>query len=255
VSDDRARHRRDFGAGARAAGPLLVASFVFGLAFGAVVSASIVDPVVGAASYFIMVAGTAQFVMIDLMNASAALLVVLGAALVVNSRFALYSVALGPHYAPFPRRWKLGLAFLMTDQAAALSLRHGDEYPDPERRRWFFLGASLTYISVSWLGTIIGVITGPILPESWEISFIVPLMFVALLVPILRDRPGVVAALVAAGVVLLARDLPTGVDILLGAGSGIAAGWLIPRRTAGTRREAFREADASCHVRKGAERP
>ncbi len=255
MSDDRARHRRDFRAGARAAGPLLVASFVFGLAFGAVVSTSVVHPIVGAASYFIMVACTAQFVMVNLFNASAALIVVLGAALVVNSRFALYSVALGPSYAPFPRRWKVGLAFLMTDQAAAISLRHGEEYPNPVRRRWFFLGASLTYISVSWLGTIIGVVTGPILPESWEISFIVPLMFVALLVPILRDRPGVVAALVSMGVVVLARNLPTGVNILLGAGAGIAAGWLIPRRVAGTRHEAAHEATTTGHIREGEAKP
>jgi predicted branched-subunit amino acid permease len=241
----RPRLSGEFWAGARAISPLFPASFVFGLAYGAVVYDSVVNPIVGAGSYFAMVAGASQFVMIQLFNAAAPAVVVLGAALLINTRFALYSAALGPLYGPFPRRWKVALAFLMTDQAAAISLRHADHYPDPELRRRFFFGASLPFISFSWVGTVIGVAVGPILPESWEIGFIVPLMFIALLIPALRDAPSVVAALVSVGTVVVARGLPSGTGIILGALAGIAIGMLIPHRVpADTRTEAEREAAA-----------
>jgi 4-azaleucine resistance transporter AzlC len=241
--------RHDFRAGAKAVAPLLPASLLFGLAFGAAVYASVVDPVVGAGSYFIMVAGASQFVMLDLFNTGAPALVVLGTALLINARFALYSVALGPLYAAFPRRWKGILAFLMTDQAAAISLRHAEEYPDPVRRRWFFFGASIVFISLSWAGAIVGVVTGPIIPASWEISFIVPLMFIALLMPVLRDRPSVAAALVAIAVVVVARNAPSGMNVLAGALAGVVVGWLLSARgtSESTRAAAAHEADAeSC---------
>jgi predicted branched-subunit amino acid permease len=145
-------------------------------------------------------------------------------ALIINARFALYSAALGPVFSAFPLRWKLGLAHLMTDQSAVVALQHVDTYPDPVRRRWFILGGALPFVAVWVAGTVAGIVAGPVIPESWQIGFIVPLMFIAVMVPGLKRPEDIVGLAATAAVVLAAKGLPFGLNVIVGIVSGIAAG-------------------------------
>ncbi|WP_062210950.1 AzlC family ABC transporter permease [Demequina oxidasica] len=217
----------DFTAGARAIAPLDPGSFVFGLAFGALVQVSGFNSWVGMSGSFLVMAGASQIAIVEGLRIGAPLVVVVLTALVLNSRLALYSAAVAPAYSGFPRRWKLGLAYLMTDQAAAVTLQYQDRYPDPARRRWFVLGASLTFTLAWYLGTVAGVVLGPVIPEAWQIGFIVPLMFVALMVPALRHRAEVVAAVTAIVVAVAFKDLPLGLNVIAAALAGIGVGRLI----------------------------
>ena len=81
-----------------------------------------------------------------------------------------------------------------------------------------------------YVGTTIGVLLGGDIPDSWQIGFAVPLMFTALLMPTLRDRPTVAAAIVGALVTISTTSLPDGVNIMLGAIAGIAVGTLLGER-------------------------
>ena len=66
------------------------------------------------------------------------------------------------------------------------------------------------------------------IPDGWQIGFAVPLMFTALLVPTLRNRPTVAAAIVGALVTISTTELvPDGVNIMLGAVAGIAVGTFV----------------------------
>jgi predicted branched-subunit amino acid permease len=96
------------------------------------------------------------------------------------------------------------------------------------RRRWFILGVSLPFVAVWVMGTAAGVALGPVIPDTWQIGFIVPLMFIAVMVPSLRTWPALTAALVAVAVVLIAKDLPYGLNVLTGALTGIAIGSFVP---------------------------
>ncbi len=96
----------------------------------------------------------------------------------------------------------------MTDQAAVVALQNVDRYPDPARRRWFVLGGALPFVVVWIVGTVVGVVAGPIIPDAWQIGFIVPLMFIAVMVPTLRRSEDVVTLAVTGVVVLASRGLP-----------------------------------------------
>ena len=209
--------------------PLALAVFPFGLVYGVAAGASEVGDVVGASASWFILAGAAQLSMLDLIDDDAAWIVVVTTGLVINARFALYSAALAPAFGAFPRRWRYGLAYLLTDQAAAIALHYYEGEDDPHRRRWFFLAGGLTFASSWWVGTVVGVVAGGSIPDALQIEFAVPLMFLALLVPVLRDRPTVLAAAVGASVSILASPLPNGLNILLGAVSGIAAGRTVLR--------------------------
>lgn len=205
-------------------------SVLFGLAFGALVRVAGIDPWVGSYASVSVVAGASQIAIVEAIRANAPAIIAIVTALVINARFALYSAALAPVFSAFPLRWKLGLAHLMTDQAAVVSLQNADRYPDPVRRRWFIVGGALPFVVVWAVGSIAGIVLGPVIPDAWQIGFIVPLMFLAVLVPGLHDAPGVVAVAVSTLVVVLAKDLPWGLNVLAGALIGIAVGAFVPSR-------------------------
>ena len=114
----------------------------------------------------------------------------------------------------------------MTDQAAVVALQNADRYPDPVRLRWFVMGGAGPFVAVWVIGTAIGIVAGPTIPEAWQIGFIVPLMFIAVMVPTLRRFEDVVALSVTAAVVLVARGLPFGLNIILAIVAGLVAGTL-----------------------------
>jgi len=214
----------DAWAGLKAIAPLMPGSAAFGLAFGALVPLTGINPLTGVYASVSVVAGASQISVIESVRANAPAIIAVLTALIINARFALYSAALGPVFSAFPRRWKLGLAHLMTDQAAVVALQHADRYPDPVRRRWFVVGGALPFVAVWIVGTTVGVVAGPIIPDSWQIGFIVPLMFLAVMVPTLRRTEDVVALCATGVVVLASRGLPFGLNVLVGILSGIAVG-------------------------------
>lgn len=214
---------RDSWDGLKAISPLMIGSAVFGVAFGALVRDVGINPWAGFFGTVTVVAGASQIAIVESIRADAPAIVSILTAVLINARFALYSAALAPIWSVFPLRWRLGLAYLMTDQAAVVAMREGDE-PDPVRRRWFALGAALPFVLVWFVGTAIGLLLGPVIPAQWEVGFIVPLMFIAVLVPGLRRPAELVTIAGAAAVVLLGHNWPFGLNVFFGIIAGMIAG-------------------------------
>jgi 4-azaleucine resistance transporter AzlC len=215
--------------GMRSVVPLLIGVVPFGLIFGVTAAGSAVGGGLGYASSVIIFAGAAQLATIQLITAGSAAAVVIATALVINARHLMYSAALAPHFREFPARWRLILPYILTDQAFAVSITRYDVETDPQYKRWFFSGAAIS-LWVTWqLTSAAGVVLGASIPESWSLEFAIPLVFLALLVPTIRDRPSVMAALVGGLVALAANDVSYNLGLLIGALSGIAAGVIVER--------------------------
>ena len=210
--------------GVRAILPLAVGIFPFGLAYGAAVAQSGIPDWVGGAASAIMLAGVAQLAWVELIDQGTPALIAVATALVINTRFVMYSAALAPSFMEFPARLRVPLAHLMTDQVAVTSILHNETETDHLRQLRYYVGAGLTFAS-SWLGgTWCGILAGAGIPDSWQVGFAIPLMFLALLIPSVRSRSGMVTAVVAAGVTFMANGLPFGLGFIVGAMVGIAAG-------------------------------
>lgn len=226
--------RRALANGIRRIFPLSLASLPFGLVYGATAAENGIPHGPAILASFVILAGAAQIALVELIAEGATAAVAVGTALIINLRMALYSASLAPAFRDFPARWRFPLAHLTTDQSAVTSLMEWENETDPVYRRWFWIGASLWFASPWWIGTAIGVLVGGDIPEGWQIGFAVPLMFTALLVPTLRDRPTVVAGIVGAAVTVGTTWLPDGVNIMLGAIFGIAAGtWAAETKASG----------------------
>jgi predicted branched-subunit amino acid permease len=120
--------------------------------------------------------------------------------------------------------WKWLLAYLLTDEAYAVTIIHYNRESDPAHKHWYFLGAGLALWGTWQASTAVGIFLGARVPASWALDFTLALTFIAIVIPALRDRASVAAALSAGVVALLAAGLPYKLGLMLAALTGIVAG-------------------------------
>jgi predicted branched-subunit amino acid permease len=121
------------------------------------------------------------------------------------------------------------LAYLLTDECYAVVITHYANPGNASRKHWYFLGAGLT-LWTSWqICTAIGILLGSRIPADWPLGFMLPLTFIALVVPALQKRSLVAAALVAGVAGYLTMGFPLRTGLLAAAIAGIATGMLLER--------------------------
>jgi 4-azaleucine resistance transporter AzlC len=216
--------RSGFIDGLQAMGPLLLAIVPFGLVLGVTAAGSAMGGGLGIATSPIVFAGAAQLVTVQLFDNGAAAIIVVVTALVVNIRHLMYSAALAPHFSGFPRRSRLLLPYLLTDQTFALSILQYEKSVDPIYRRWYFLGAGAGLWLPWQLATIAGVAVGAQIPESLGLEFAIPLVFLVLLIPVVQTRPGLSAAVVGGLAAVIGGAAPFHLGLVIGAVAGVITG-------------------------------
>jgi 4-azaleucine resistance transporter AzlC len=221
---------REFWSGVRDEAPILLGVVPFGLLFGALAISAQLSTLAAQAMSAVIFAGSAQFIAAQLLGTGTSGLVVLMVVFVVNLRHALYSASVAPHVRQLSTGWKLLLSYLLTDEAYAVTITHYNKEGDSTTRHWYFLGAGLTLWSSWQVSTAIGIFIGAQIPSGWPLEFVLPLTFIALVVPALKDRAGVAAALAAGLVGLLAVNFPYKTGLLAAALIGILTGLVVERR-------------------------
>jgi 4-azaleucine resistance transporter AzlC len=213
--------------------PLLLGVAPFGMIYGILAVEAGLDRATAQAMSSVVFAGSAQFVATQLVRASAPALVLVLTIFVVNLRHALYSASVAPYVKHLPLRWKLVLAYLLTDEAYAVAgsryARDGGRSDPSPHRHWYFLGAGLTLWSCWQLSTAAGVFLGARVPASWGLDFTLALTFIALVFPTLKDLAAASAAIVAGVVAVAAFGLPYKLGLIVAAGAGIAVGMAAER--------------------------
>jgi predicted branched-subunit amino acid permease len=196
----------------------------FGLITGVTAIGMGLSPADALGMTLLFYSGSAQMVVMQLMQNGALPVTMVVTALVINLRFLMYSASLAPHLGHLPRRHKWPMAYLLSDQSFALcSLKMSSG----ELGRFAFHYYAGTAITM-WFGWNLSVLAGMYLgagiPEDWSLGFAIPLSFLALLVPSIRNRATLGAALVGGVLAVLAIDLPYNLGLLAGALGGIITG-------------------------------
>lgn len=178
----------------------------------------------------IVFAGASQLTAMELSQHGTPMLLVFGAAVLVNLRFLMYSAAISRQVQDEPLATRSLVAYLLTDAAFGVSTAQTRKDPTT-RTAWFFVGAG-SAIWLAWqVGTVLGLTLASSMPTHLSLQYSVGLAFVAMVVPHLCDWPTVTAAAVSIGVFLLARDLPYSTGLLPAAAAGLFAGLLSERST------------------------
>ena len=202
----------------------------FGLVTGVAMVAGGIAPPAAMAMSLVVYAGASMLAATQLLAAGTPLAVLLLTVLFINLRFMMYSAALRPHLPGLPLRWKLATGYLLADNAFGLCIARFTEHPRMAGKLGYFLGAALPIWLIWQLAVGLGILIGAGLPAQWRLEFAAPLAFIALTVPLLRDRAMVAAALAAAVTVVAAWELPMRLGLAAAALAGIAAGMLLRRK-------------------------
>ena len=219
-----------FWAGVRAELPLLIGVTPFGMIYGVLALNAGLTPALAQWMSSIIFAGSAQFITAQLIRESVPGIIIVLTIAVVNLRHMLYSASIAPYVRALPMRWKVLLSYLLTDEAYAVTIGNYEKEGVTPSSHWFFFGAGLT-LWISWqISTAIGIWLGTTLPESWPLDFALPITFIALIMPALKDKPAIAASLSAGVVALLAYNLPYKLGLMLAGLLGIIVGTILEGR-------------------------
>jgi predicted branched-subunit amino acid permease len=206
--------------GMRVVLPLVPALVAFGASFGVLATAAGIDSLAAVVMSATTFAGSAQFAVVSVLGGGGTAAAAIGAAVLLNARYAPMALAASGAFRGGPLR-RLLEAQLLVDESWALSSR--EEGFD----RKVLVGAG-GVLYVAWnAGTAVGVLAGDSLadPATLGLDAAFPALFLALLAPLLRtgagpaarasDRAPLAAALLGAGIALALTPLtPAGVPVI-----------------------------------------
>ncbi len=222
--------RQEFFAGVRAELPLQVGVVPFGFIYGALAIQLGVPISIAQAMSSIIFGGSSQFIAAPLIVAQTPALILILTVFVVNLRHALYSASVAPYLEKLSAWWKILLAYLLTDEAYAVAIAHFHQKGDAQHRHWFLFGAGLTLWSFWQASTVVGIFVGAQVPPEWSLDFALPLTFIAIVVPMLKNRAYVICAVIAGIGGVLAFGLPYKLGYIAAAIVAIAIGFVLETR-------------------------
>ena len=212
--------------------PFLVVAMPFGMLFGVVATEAGFSLAQTMGFSVIVIAGTAQFAAVQLMTENAPTLIVLATALAVNLRMAMYSASLAPHLgkASTPRR--LMMAYFMVDQSYSLGIAKFEDNPEMElaEKVAYYTGSVLAFLPFWYFSTFLGATIGTAIPPEWGLDMAMPLMFLAMIGPMLRSFAHMAAAMTSAVVALVLAFLPWNLGLMVAAFAALAVGAEVERR-------------------------
>jgi 4-azaleucine resistance transporter AzlC len=199
--------------------------------YGALAVASGLSPVATMAMSALVFAGASQFIAVGLVAAHSPAAIIVVATFIVNLRHMLYSATLLPHLKQLPQRWRIPLAFWLTDETFAVAIRRFQQKDPAGVKHWYQLGSSMA-MYLNWqFWCMAGMVLGDRIPDAagWGLDVAMPVTFIGMIIPFVKTRPMGVCVLTAGAAALLTLGLPYKLGILVSALAGITAGMAAER--------------------------
>jgi 4-azaleucine resistance transporter AzlC len=177
--------------------PVLLTTVVVAVTYGVIARQAGLSVIEASGSSVVVFAGAAQFATIGLLKDGATPLEIGVSVLLINLRHALMAASLRPFFAGASLARRLGLAYVLTDEAFAMSIGWF-------RRGHRDLSYYVTFATGLWLCWNIGTIAGAVFgagidrPERYGVDFAITACFVAIVTLSARHRSDAAVALIAA---------------------------------------------------------
>jgi len=211
-------------AGARDVLPLLVGVLPLAMVIGVTARSTGIDLTAAWAASFLLIAGSAQLSMIQLLHEGAAPVSIVATATVINARFVVYSLGFRSWFEHEPMGRRLLLAFPLVDQLFLVCQQRFHEIEDPIWRRRYYLAAAGVLVG-GWAGAqALSIAFAGSLPPSTLFEAATPIVFLGFLVPAVVDRPTAATVAAAAFATVAGSQLPFHSGLVVGIVGGVAAG-------------------------------
>ena len=167
--------------------PLQLGVFPFGIIYGIMAIESGLTPMQAFLMSSIIFGGASQIAFVQLISNATPFGVIVTTVGAINSRHFLYSISMMDFLKNLSLKWRIGLAYLLTDEAYAISIRRFINEPNKSFIHFHLLGTGIT-LFLSWqISTLTGVLLGGDLPQFLDLQFIIPLTFIAIIVPMIKS--------------------------------------------------------------------
>lgn len=217
---------QEFLAGVRDEIPLMLGVIPFGMVFGVLGVEVGLHPVTIMAMSVIIFGGASQVVFAQMVSAGASGMVIASTVGIINLRHALYSATFTTYIATVPMRWRVLIAYLLTDEAFFVSLLRFKTKPYSPNMYFHMVGTGAV-LWVCWqVSTFAGIVVGELIPPALNLGFAIPLTFMAITVPQITSLPPLVAVITGGLVAILGQNLPWNIWVIAAAISGMASGYL-----------------------------
>ncbi len=188
--------------------PLLIPVVPFGIIFGAIGIELGFGPYVTYATSIIIFSGASQIVFFQLLSAGASSIVAITSSSVISTRHLLYGAVMNQYLSNLSIYWKIGLSYILTDQAFAVSNEYFKKNKKDKFKHYYLLGAGVT-LWITWqITTVIGILLGSVVPEELGLTFAIPLTFLALLINYFRKIDHVIVIIASGVLSIIMYDAP-----------------------------------------------
>ena len=177
--------------------PLAIAVIPWGILTGALAIQVGLTPLQSQAMSLLIFAGAAQLSVLTLLSGGASLTALYGSTFVISSRHLLYSIVFREHVLKLPLRWRLMIAFVLTDEMFAVSEAHTKQ--SGAFSASFAVVSGITFYLAWNISTLIGIVVGDSLNnlDQLGLDFAIAATFIAMTFDQIRRVPVLVAMLVS----------------------------------------------------------
>jgi predicted branched-subunit amino acid permease len=218
-------------AGVRYGLPTLFGIGAWGMVIGVAMVKSGLTVLQATGMTLLVFAGSAQLASLPLIAAGAPAWVIFATAVVVNLRFVIFSVLLGPHFSHLPLRQRFCLGYICGDISVALFLQRFPT-PVPAPGKLSFLKGLLYPNWLAWqAGSLAGVFVGSAVPTEWGLGFAGTLAILCITVPLVANAAALTGVVVALFVSVLAHAMPYKLGLLVAVIVGMAAAMTVQAAT------------------------
>tara|TARA_Y100001970_G_scaffold3528_1_gene4068 strand:- start:295 stop:990 length:696 start_codon:yes stop_codon:yes gene_type:complete len=188
--------------------PLLIPVVPFGIIFGAIGIELGFGPYVTYATSIVIFSGASQIVFFQLLSSGASSIVAITSSSVISTRHLLYGAVVNQYLSNLSIYWKMGLSYILTDQAFAVSNEYFKKNKNEKFKHYYLLGSGITLWIVWQLTTIIGILLGSIVPDELGLTFTIPLTFLALLINYFRKIDHLIIIIISGILSIILYDAP-----------------------------------------------
>lgn len=225
-ADLRAHRLATMRQGMHAIMPGLLAIAVWGVVTGVAMVKSGLSEHMSVMMSLLVYAGSAQLTALPLIMAGAPLWLIFAAGLIVNLRFVIFAAALHPYFEKMAWPKRLAMGYLTVDIAFVIFMPRFKDAPikGTFEQRWFFWGAVLSSWLVWQFSSLVGIALGSFVPTSWSLDYAAVLALIAMMMPLVNNKP-ILFSIFAAGVVAwLTQPWPLRLGLIAAVLAGSAAG-------------------------------
>ena len=170
-------------------------------------------------------AGSAQMVALGLIQSSTEIIVIFITTFVINLRHILYSASLSEYVKEYSMPTRILMSYGLTDEVYAATI--GEMKQEKPGRQWFYLAAMFGFW-VNWvIADFCGAMIGSSFPHiaDYGLDFAMVAAFIAIVIPQVKSRECIVAAVVATITGILLSGLPYSLGLVIAAIIGVYAGY------------------------------